>query len=195
MPTSTFPDVDSDVAVEQLDTKVAEALVPHSEALAIRVIGSVSDLSDQKPLYAAAAATMVTGVLLRDGRTWRAGTRVLAAHLLATALRGVIKKTVDRTRPDAAAKRGDYVLEQGERYETDFNSFPSGHTAGAVAVACAVGRAYPGSVPVPQALAALAGVAQVIRSKHFISDVLAGSVIGFVAEQLISGLIRHAERV
>jgi undecaprenyl-diphosphatase len=132
---------------------------------------------------------------MRDGPTWRAGTRILAAHLLATALRGVVKHLVDRTRPEAAARRGEYVFCEGEHHEGDFNSFPSGHTAGAVAVARAVSRAYPHAQVPAVGLAITAGAAQVIRSSHYISDVVAGAVIGWAAETMVDSLIRRAQRV
>jgi undecaprenyl-diphosphatase len=185
----------SEAPVEELDQAVAGAFIPYFERSGVRALGAASDLTDQEPLYAGAAAVLATATLLRDGPTWRAGTRLLAAHLLATGLRGIVKQMVDRTRPDAAAKRGEYVLRAGERHDSDFNSFPSGHTAGAVAVACAVGRAYPPSRHVALGVAAAAGVAQVVRSKHYVSDVVAGAVIGWAAAALIDALIRRAEKI
>lgn len=189
-----LPDVEAAVPLEELDAAVADVLVPHAESGAIKVLGAVSDLSDQEPIYAGAAAVLTVAAVARHGPTWRAGTRVLAAHLFATALRGIVKDLVDRTRPDAAARRGEYVFCEGEHHESDFNSFPSGHTAGAVAVARAIGREYPSARPVALGLAATAGVAQVVRSKHFVSDVMAGAVIGWAAETLIDALISRAQR-
>jgi undecaprenyl-diphosphatase len=190
-----LPDVDATLPLEELDAAVADVLIPHAGEAAVQVLGAVSDLSDQEPIYAGAAAMLGTAALMRDGPTWRAGTRILAAHLLATGLRGIVKQLVDRTRPDAAAERGEYVFTGGEHKESDFNSFPSGHTAGAVAVAMAVGRDYPGGRYPALGLATAAGLAQVVRSKHFVSDVLAGAVIGLAAEALVDGLVRRASRV
>ena len=190
-----LPEVDAVAPLEELDAAVADVLVPHAEHGAIRFLGAVSDLSDQEPIYAGSAAMLATAALMRDGPTWRAGTRILAAHLLATGLRGIVKHLVDRTRPEAAVRLGRYVLREGQKHESDFNSFPSGHTAGAVAVALAVSREYPGGRVPALGLAALAGVAQVVRSKHYVTDVVAGAVIGWSAETLIDGLIRKAQRV
>jgi membrane-associated phospholipid phosphatase len=190
-----FPNFEPVAQVEEVDAAIADVLVPYVEQSGVRALGAVSDLTDQEPLYAAGAATLVTAALMRDGRTWRAGTRLIASHLLATALRGVVKQMVDRTRPDAAAERGEYVLRPGKRHDSDFSSFPSGHTSGAVAVALAVGRAYPESRHVALGLATAAGVAQVVRSKHYVSDIVAGAAIGWAADMLINALIRRAERV
>jgi membrane-associated phospholipid phosphatase len=190
-----LPDIDATAPVEVLDAVIADCLLPYSEKTAVKLLGTVSDLSDQEPLYAASAAVLATAALMRDGPTWRMGTRILAAHLLATGLRGIFKHLVDRTRPDAAARRGDYVLRKGQRRESDFSSFPSGHTAGAVAVALAVSRDHPGARTPAMVLATVAGVAQVVRCKHYVTDVVAGAVIAIAAETLTDSLIRRAQRV
>lgn len=189
------PNVDRASSLEQADAAVADALVPYAGQTLVRAIGAVSDLSDQEPIYAASGATIAVGLVMRDVRTVRAGTRMLAAHLLATALRGVVKHLVDRTRPVAAAERGQYELGKGERYESDFNSFPSGHTAGAVAVARALGRDYPGSYHGWMGVAGAAAAAQVLRSKHYVTDILAGAAIALVAEEVVHRLILRAERI
>lgn len=181
--------------VEQADLKVSRKLVPAARSRPVRLLGVVSDLSDQEPLYAATAMVAAVGLVARDERLTRAGIEMLAAHLLATAVRGVIKQNVDRTRPIAAARRGRYELHKGERFESDLNSFPSGHTAGAVAVALSTARHFP--VIRPVALGAAGGIAaaQVIRSKHFVTDVVGGAAIGWAAAALIGSLVDRAGRI
>jgi membrane-associated phospholipid phosphatase len=188
-----LPDTHSDHPLEEMDAAVADVLLPFAGKSAVKAIGAVSDLSDQEPLYAGTGAMLATAALMRNGPAWRAGTRVLASHLFATALRGVVKAGVDRTRPDAAAEKGEYVLREGHSKDSDFNSFPSGHTAGAVAVAMAVGRAYPAARLPALGLAALAGAAQVVRSKHYVTDVVAGALLGLGCEAAVHGLLRKAE--
>ncbi len=190
-----FPAFEPAAPIEEVDAAVASALIPHAGKAAVRALGPFGDLSDQEPLYAAAGAVLATGAVMRDGHVWRTGTRILASHLLATALRGVVKKLVDRTRPEAAARRDDYVLREGRRHESDFNSFPSGHTAGAVAVAMAVSRDNPAARGPAFAFATLSGAAQVLRSRHYVTDVVAGAIIGVAADALIDALIVRAKRV
>ncbi|WP_300974570.1 phosphatase PAP2 family protein [Sphingomonas sp. LHG3406-1] len=189
-----LPDIEAPAPIEELDTAVADALLPIAGKAAVQGLGTVSDFSDQEPLYAASAAVLGTAALMRHGPTWRAGTRMLASHLLATALRGVVKQMVDRTRPDAAAERGEYVLRKGRRQDSDYNSFPSGHTAGALAFAMAVGRDYPAARIPALTLASAASLAQVVRSRHYVSDVVAGAVIGLAAEALVDALVSVAAR-
>ena len=180
--------------IEQADVAVAEALVPHEGNPLVRALGAVSDLSDQEPIYAGGAAVIAVGFVMRDGKTVHGGTRILAAHLLATALRGIVKQMVDRPRPNVAAEEG-YQLTRGERTDSEYSSFPSGHTAGAVAVAMAASRVWSGSLYPGTFLAAAAAGAQVLRSKHYVSDIIVGAAIGFAAEALINRLVRQAERV
>ena len=191
---SQLPEIEDATAAEKMDAAVANALLPHAEQAVIEAIGEVSDLSDQEPLYAGSAAFIAAGLILRDAGTVKAGTRILASHLLATALRGVVKQLVDRTRPNVAARSGEYELSEGERFESDFNSFPSGHSAGAFAVARAAGRDYPAALAPALLLAGTAAVAQVVRSKHFISDVVAGAAIGLLAEAAVDQIVRRAAR-
>src|SRR4028119_1115368 len=120
-----LPEVEAHVPLEELDAAVATVLVPLAEEGAAKALGEVSDFSDQEPIYAGAAAFLAVAAMMRDGPTWRAGTRIIAAHLLATGLRGIVKQMVDRTRPDAAFRRGEYVFGEGGHHESDLNSFPS----------------------------------------------------------------------
>jgi undecaprenyl-diphosphatase len=189
-----IPHHQTDSALEKADLAVARPLIKAAWFGPIRALGSASDLTDQEPLYAATATFALTGAAMRDLRAFRAGIEMLAAHLLATALRGIVKQLVDRTRPIAAAERGQYESGKGRRYESDFNSFPSGHTAGAVAVALAARRSFPGAGPTVLALAGAASAAQVVRSKHFVSDVVAGAAIGLAAAAFTGALVRRAER-
>jgi membrane-associated phospholipid phosphatase len=181
-------------SIEAADVAVAEMLVPHRGNPLVRALGAVSDLSDQEPIYAGGAAVIAVGVVMQDVKTVHGGTRILAAHLLATALRGIIKQMVDRPRPNVAVEEG-YELTPGERTDSDYSSFPSGHTAGAVAVAMAASRVWSGSFYPGSLLAAGAAGTQVLRSKHYISDIVVGAAIGLAAEAAINLLVRQAERV
>jgi hypothetical protein len=55
-------------------------------------------------------------------------------------------------------------------------------------------RPFPAAGPTALALAGVASAAQVIRSKHFVSDVVAGAAIGWAAAALTGALVRRAER-
>ena len=69
--------------------------------------------------------------------------------------------------------------------EGSWQSFPSGHTAGSVAAARALARAYPSASRPAYAGAAAIALVQLPRGKHFPSDVVAGTAVGVVAEALV----------
>jgi membrane-associated phospholipid phosphatase len=178
-------------AVEQADLEVAEHLAPFHDSLPVRAVGPIAEMGDQPPLYALTGGVILAGIATRDWRLTHGGARMMAAHVAATVLKTILKRCVDRTRPARIAKDGAYKLGKGRRYETEYNSFPSGHTASSVAVAQALGRAYPGlSGAALGAAGTIAGL-QVIRSKHFPSDIVAGAAIGLAAEKAVDLIFRH----
>lgn len=159
----------------------------------LRAAGKLTQLADQPPLIALSAGTIVVGLASAWGPLARTGLRMLASHLLATAVKTVLKSGVDRTRPARALREGHHIGKGDGADDPSLNSFPSGHTAGAVAVAEAIAAGH-GRAAIPARLAA-AGVAalQPSRGKHYLSDVLAGAVIGLVAERLTRAGLDRAE--
>lgn len=153
---------------------------------AVRAAGKVAEIADQPPLIALTSLTLVAGLLTGRSRLARAGARMLASHLLATAVKNAIKRRVDRTRPQAAARGVDYRLEEGGEHSHDLTSFPSGHTAGAVAVTQALAHDYPGSTRYGLAASAAVAGIQMPNAKHYASDVAVGAVIGVASEWLVS---------
>jgi membrane-associated phospholipid phosphatase len=170
---------------EKADIAVADAAAPVRDTMAVRTLGWASEIADQPPLITLCAATLAAGLILRNGRLARAGARMLAAELLATKLKGLIKHRVDRTRPHVIANGGRYRAGKGHDHASAMNSFPSGHTAGAVAVARAYARDYPEHQAAAYGAAAAIGAIQIPRSKHYPTDVGAGTIVGLVAEEAV----------
>ena len=175
---------------EKADIAVAHATAPLRDTGAVRALGKASEIADQPPLITLCATTFAAGLILRDGRLARAGGRMLAAVLVATKLKSLIKHRVDRTRPHVIADGGRYRAQKGHDHASAMNSFPSGHTAGAVAVARAFAREYPERAVEAYGAAVAIGAIQIPRSKHYPSDVAAGAIVGLVAETAV----RMAER-
>ncbi len=61
-----------------------------------------------------------------------------------------------------------------------YNSFPSGHTSTAFAIATVLGKRYKAE-KIAYILATFVGVSRIILRKHYPSDVLAGAIIGYLA--------------
>jgi membrane-associated phospholipid phosphatase len=173
--------------IETIDLEAAEAVRELGAHPVAKGVTLVAELADQPPMIAISAATLIAGVWRRDDRMTRAGGRMLAAHLLATTMKAVVKRAVDRTRPAVAAERG-YRRGRGRDNSGPLNSFPSGHTAGALAVARAASRDYPDTTLPGAAFVATVALAQTPGGKHYPSDVAAGAVIGVIAEALVNAV-------
>lgn len=174
--------------IEKADVKVARTANPLAGTVVVRALGWASELADQPQMKALCAATVAAGVTTGNRRLARTGAAMLAAQLLATRLKSFVKHRVDRTRPHVLANGGDYRFEEGHRNASAMNSFPSGHTAGAVAVAAMFARHYP-EYRAPAYLAAGAvALIQVPRAKHYPTDLAAGAAIGLVSAALLAGV-------
>jgi membrane-associated phospholipid phosphatase len=133
--------------------------------------------------------------LSRNPRLARVGARMLASELLATAAKTVVKRSIDRTRPKVLVEEGHYEMHPGDSRGHRINSFPSGHTAGAVTVARAIARDYPEHAAAAYATAAAIAVIQIPRCTHYPTDIAAGAVVGIAAEAIVSAAFIGAETV
>lgn len=158
------------------------------------LMGGASEIADQPPLVVLSVATIAVGALLRRRDIARTGVHMLLAHALATGGKTVLKRSIDRARPGKALEDGKAKVGASEGPDdSDYKSFPSGHTAGAVSVAEAIARTAPRlALPVRSAAGAIAAV-QVPRGAHYPSDVLVGAAIGWTAERLATALLNIAE--
>lgn len=177
----------------RVEDAVASPLTRFRNHPLVKAAGNAAEAGDQPPLVAVNLLTIGAGLLLRRPALVRTGIRMLAAHALATGIKAAIKANVDRTRPHAKLEGKRDRAEPGGHDTHDYNSFPSGHTAGAVAVAGAVTHDHPAQTAKAYgAVAAIAGV-QVPRASHYASDVIAGAVIGWLSQRLASAALDRGE--
>lgn len=111
-------------------------------------------------------------VLLSGSPAWQLlALFIIAAIFVSAAIVLVIKFTVRRARPEG---------ELGQIYrKTDPHSFPSGHAARAVLLALiALGAGPPWVAAILVIWAPLVGLARVAIGVHYLSDVVAGWLIG-----------------
>lgn len=180
-------------AVADADVRRTHRATRHDDGAGVRLAGRAAEFADQPPLIALSVTTIAVGAVLRQPVVLRSGVRMLASHLLATGVKTVLKSAIDRTRPARAVKEGHHLGKGDGADDTSLNSFPSGHTAGAVAVAQAVAAEAP-LAALPLQLAALGvGVVQPSQGKHYISDVVAGAAIGWAAARITDALMEMGE--
>lgn len=167
---------------ENLYARLATAKVPVLDA----VLPRLSRAANHSKLWIA-IAVVFAAVGRAKGR--RAASRGLRAVALTSAIvNGPIKLVANRHRPTGelipAARRLARVPTS--------SSFPSGHTASAVAFATAVGIEVPRAAAPLGALAAAVGVSRVYTGVHYPLDVAAGAALGATAAILTRTAAEHA---
>lgn len=175
--------------VEQADMEVSRAIGDLRHAPPVAALGWMGKITDQPPLYAFIGGVAAAALIRRDARLLRTAARMFGAHSLGIQGKNLVKKTVDRTRPQMLIDEGRYESGKGGRDEKAFSSFPSGHTVGAVAIARALMRDYPERAAAGYAASATAAVARIAKCDHFVSDTAAGAAIGYAAEAIFSAVL------
>jgi undecaprenyl-diphosphatase len=150
---------------------VADTPTPHLDVAMRRL----SNAANYSRLSIASAALLAATGGARGRRAARSGLAAVAATSAFVNL--VVKPIGRRRRPErseeaTASERA--VQMPGSR------SFPSGHTAAAVAFASGVSRVLPAAGAPLHVLAACVGYSRVHTGVHYPGDVVAGAVIGSV---------------
>ena len=175
------------------DLAIAEAAADYEDHPLVVTIGTLAELADQPPLVTICLTTLGVGLLRDDPRQTRAGLRMILSHALATGAKSILKNSVNRSRPFKVAEDGRHEFEPGESDAGEDRSFPSGHMAGALAVARAVAREYPAAtLPLTVGVLIVGGI-QIPRQSHHPSDVLTGAMIGYASELVVDRLLRRLE--
>jgi membrane-associated phospholipid phosphatase len=118
---------------------------------------------------------------------WLAGEALLDADVVAEASKQITR----RLRPSDISPTGDFGrtwFRFGDGVLSDHVSFPSGHAAGAFALAAVFGARYRDHRWVPwvaYGLATLVGFSRITLQSHFPSDVFAGGVLGGVIGHIV----------
>lgn len=177
------------------EAAVSHRLARHRDEPVARVAGALAELGDQPQMILTALGTIGAGLATRRADLTRGGARMLAAHLTATAMKSAIKHRIDRSRPEHEMAGHAHTAQAGSSDEHELNSFPSGHTAGAVAAARAVSRDVEGAAVPATLVAGAIAATQPATGSHHLSDVIAGAMIGWLAEALVSAVFDRVEPI
>ncbi|HEY0114137.1 MAG TPA: phosphatase PAP2 family protein [Allosphingosinicella sp.] len=166
----------------EADRRTHEKVRPYRHSAPVKALSLLSELGDQPQMLTLSGGILAFGLFRGERRLTRAGARMIAAHLLATGIKNFVKRRVDRTRPFAANGEADHKPRLGRDDSKEETSFPSGHSAGALAVAQAFARELPEYRAAALGGAGLIALAQVPRCAHYPTDVGAGLAIGWLSE-------------
>jgi membrane-associated phospholipid phosphatase len=170
------------------DRAAAKAVAPYRGSAAVKALSWASELGDQPQMLTLSGSVLAIGLIGRDRRLAKAGARMIAAHLLATLAKNFVKRRIDRTRPRSARGRDGHKIKPGRSQAKEKTSFPSGHSAGAMAVARAFARHYPEHQAAALGAGGLIALAQIPRSAHYPTDVAAGLALGLAAEKAVDAI-------
>lgn len=132
-------------------------------------------------VHLGAAALLYGGGILADSPRWKeVGEMLGEALILADGATLILKEATGRGRPNATAHKGDF---RPFSFKSDYDSFPSMHTASSFAFASVLARTSE-SLPVAVAsycAATFVGYSRMNQNKHWASDVLLAAAIGELA--------------
>jgi membrane-associated phospholipid phosphatase len=166
-----------------LDHSATQFMTNHRTASWDRVAKDVQNLGDTPSVFIA-GGTYLAGVAFKDPEVRATGIDTMVTMGLANLLLTIpLKVVVGRSRPSANEGTQDFHPFNGGQ------SFPSGHATQAFALASVIAEHAdtPWVSGVSYGLAGLVGLARVEQRAHFMSDVVAGGLIGtFVGKAVVS---------
>ncbi len=127
-------------------------------------------------LIGAVGGFLIAGQMIGDSQFRRFTYDMAQATALNGLLTSGMKYAVGRTRPDGSNRL----------------SFPSGHSSSMFAVATVIDHHYglPGTIA-GYAVASFVAASRLDRSKHYLSDVIAGATVGYIVGRTV---VRRTER-
>ncbi|CAH2032326.1 phosphatase PAP2 family protein [Trichlorobacter ammonificans] len=173
------------------DTDIRDK-VQGSRSRGLDKAADVAELAGNPYLHIGVAALVYGGGVLAESPKWKEiGEMMAEALFLADAATLLIKEGTGRGRPAVASGKGDLRPLQ---FKTDYDSFPSMHTASSFAMASVIARTSQSielSV-LSYTLAASVGFARMNQNKHWASDVLLGAALGELAGRVVTHY--HADK-
>jgi membrane-associated phospholipid phosphatase len=170
------------VEAERIDRAVYDAVADTPTPRLDDAMRRLSNAANYSRLSLGAAALLAATGGPRGRRAARSGLTAVAAT--ATVVNVAVKPLGRRRRPE----RDDDEVAPGRIVRMPRSrSFPSGHTAAAVAFATGVSRVLPAAGAPLHLLAALVGYSRVHTGVHYPGDVVAGALLGAMIGGVTAG--------
>lgn len=166
-----------------VDSTVSRELQSHG--------GTLSDLSDVASVVGSpylhlgsAGGLYLVGSLTNSRSMQVTGIQLGEALVLADTATLILKQASGRVRPRASGQKDDW---NPFSFEHDVDSFPSMHTASSFAMASVLSQSTDqvAVTVTTYTLAGLVGAARINQGAHWLSDVVAGAIIGDIAGRMV----------
>ena len=174
---------------ERVDLAVYRAIAGTPTPRLDGAMRRLSEAANYSRLSIATAAVLAVAGGPRGRRAAALGLSCVAST--ATLVNVVVKPISRRRRPDRAEAD---VPEARQVKLPGSRSFPSGHTAAAVAFATGVSRVLPAAAVPLHSLAALVGYSRVHTGVHYPGDVVAGALMGAMIAEATAGKLTALTR-
>lgn len=174
-------------ALRETDHRLAKRLIAWGPPWLRRAGSALEEAAEHTKLWWAVAGTMAVAGDRRGRRAAAAGVAAMAtAEVLCN---GVAKQLYERRRPPR-----EWVPPEDLRDRPDSSSFPSGHTAAAVAFSGAVAPVWPAVGAACGVAGALVGAQRLHSGAHYPADVAVGGAIGLAGVALVRAAPRLLRR-
>jgi membrane-associated phospholipid phosphatase len=148
--------------------------------LQLQVKGDIKRETGWFAQYGQSACTPVAVLLVSrlDPHGWGMAVPVGLGVLVTAIVVLVLKRLIGRVRP--GREPAGRFLGPTFKHQSYRESFPSSHTACAVALSTMLARAYPQAALAFWVLASICGVLRYLLDAHWPSDIVAGALVGYV---------------
>lgn len=171
------------VALSTLDQPIQRYTQSHRGTGGDALAGDLRHMGQVEVFATIPAGMAIVGLAVHRPALERGALRVASSLALAAAITTAGKVSLGRLRPSSERDADDFKPFSGH------DSFPSGHTTMAFALATSLANEIrrPWATAGLLALAAGTGWSRVYENQHWLSDVAAGAMVGITAAQLVDG--------
>lgn len=134
-----------------------------------------------------------TGYIFNNEKSIKTGIYATEASLLGLGVTFIGKNIFARARPYTEEGSNSW---SNERFNKDYSSFPSGHSTVSFATASVIAEMYKDIDYVPElsyTLATLAALSRIYDNKHWASDVILGSCIGYFSGKTLFSIKKNRD--
>jgi membrane-associated phospholipid phosphatase len=180
------------VALYNNDTKIQNWVLENKTATSARIGDNVTYLGSGYLTVALVGGMYVYGEVADDSKAIETALLSVESFALTGVFVQVIKRTTGRHRPYT----GDpYDTWSGPTMNSSYDSFPSGHSSSAFAVASVIATEYDNYIvpPIAYTVAAITGYNRMQHNAHWASDVFVGAAIGYFTGKAIVASHRNKD--